>query len=222
MDGLSFFQADAWKRIDTPLGKPNLEHCLAQYLCHPHSTAAAESYTSVIAEFPYTTLLPQGFMSKEDALKAFRFHFPEADASQYVVMWQDIETFPLTLLFAIPRATYQLVEQAFSTVKWTHYLSLHLDHLLKTSKQKGEKQVWVTPLGSFVHIAVAERGNLLLSNHFNIHSTSDVLYFTAQVYNQFDLIQQQTPAYVVENQDAFNSLQKHLTHCYFQPLYAHR
>lgn len=222
MDGLSFFQADAWKRIDTPMGKPNLERELAKFLCHPHSAANNDACTSILAEYPYTILLPQGFMNQEEALQAFRFHFPEANATQFVVMWQDLPTFPLTLVFAIPAHTYHLVQQSFTTVTWSHYLITHLEHCLKVSKQQGQKQVWIAAFEHFIHIALVQNGHLLFANHFSISSTIDVVYFCAQVYNQYDLSQQETPAYVLNDQEAFNSLQKHLTYCYFQPLYAHR
>lgn len=227
MDGLSFFQADAWKRIDfaptkTPGTASNLrmEQAFAHYLCTPHAAQNCNP-THILLENPYTIVVPYGLFAKEEALQAFRFHFPEADATQFVVMWQNIPTFHMSLVFAVPLPVYHLAQQVFTQVKWQHYLAGNLEHCLKESKQQGGKQVWITVHQSFVHIALTQNGNLLFTNHFDTTHLHDILYYCATVYEQFDLSQQETPAYVLNSQEAFNTLQPHLTHCYFKEPYAY-
>jgi hypothetical protein len=219
MDGLSFFHANTWKRIDFSANDLQLNQALARLLCEEALQDSVCAY--IEAYLPYTALIPSQLLNKQDALSLFKFHFPETDSNQMVVCWQEIPTFNLTLLFGIPQAHYQLACQLFQQIQWNHHLYQHLSHCLKITKQKGETQAWIWADSIHIHIAIANNGALLFSNYFPVSNQQDILYYTAKVFEQYQLSQQHTPCYIMGNKTTYNTLVNHLAQCQYINDYAH-
>ncbi len=219
MDGLSFFQAKAWKRIDFSAKDLQLNQALARLFCEE----ALQDVTcaNIEVDFPFTTLIPSQLLNKQDALSVYKFHFPETDSTQLVVCSQEIPGFNITLLFGIPRTHYLLANKLFQQVQWHHHLYNHISNCLKFTKQKGETQAWIWANSSHVHITVANNGSLLFANYFPISCQHDILYYTAKVFEQHQLSQQHTPTYVMESELAYQILVNHLALCHYTNNYAH-
>lgn len=219
MDGLSFFQANAWKHTRFVPNDLQLEQALARLLCEP---ALQDLHLANIeVDYPYTTLVPSQLLSNQDALSVFTFHFPETNTDKLVVCAQEIAGFNITLLFGIPQLHYRLANQLFSHIKWSHMLLPCIQQCLKSTKQKGETQAWIQAKDSYANIAVANNGNLLFSNYFPIQHPNDLLYYTAKVFEQYQLSQQHTPTYFIGNQETHQLLVKHLALCQQIEDYAH-
>lgn len=213
MDGLSFFQAGAWNNIAFSAHDKQLEQATARCMCQKELWENATN-TQIWVQNQYTTVVPYGLFNNENALKAFKLHFPEANHTDFVVFWQHIQAFQLTLLFAVPAAQYKLINRLFGATKWEHHAAQTIEHSLRQSRIKGEKQVWVTAYNQHMHLVVANNGQLAFSNHFPINSQTDAVYFCANVYEQFALSQQQTPLYIANDPTLHNTLKKYITHCY--------
>ncbi len=218
-DGLSFFWADAWKRIDFLPNDHHLQQALARLLCEE----ALQDITcaNIEVDFPYTTLIPSQMISQQDALSLYKFHFPEADTANLVVCWQEIPAFGITLLFGIPKAHYQLAKKLFTHTRWHHHLQEHIDHCLKFTKQKGETQAWIWANSTHVHLTIANNGRLLFANYFAYTTQQDILYYTAKVFEQYQLSQQHTPTYIMGSKEAHETLVNHLALCHYTNDYAH-
>lgn len=219
MDGLSFFWANAWKQIDFTPNDVQLEQAKARLLCE--QALQNLQIANLEVNYPYVTLVPSQLLSKQDALSAFQFHFPAANSTPLIVASQEIPAFNITLLFGIPKVHYQLVTQLFDKVQWQHRLTYHLAECLKRSKQKGETQAWIWAEQTHLHICIASNGSLLFANYFPYTNQQDVLYYTAKVFEQHHLSQQQTPTYVVGNQKVYQLLVNHLAQCQHTEEHAH-
>lgn len=219
MDGLSFFQAGAWKRIKFSANDLSLQQALARLLCE--NALQDITCANITVDFPFTTLIPSQLLNKQDALSLYKFHFPETDTTQLVVCSQEIPAFNITLLFGIPRTHYLLANKLFQQIQWHHHLHEHISNCLKFTKQKGETQAWIWADALHVHITVANNGLLLFANYFPISSQHDILYYTAKVFEQYQLSQQHTPTYVMGSETAHQTLVNHLALCHYTNNYAH-
>lgn len=219
MDGLSFFQANAWKKIVFTPQDTHLEQARARLLCEEalHNIQIA----SIEVDFPYTTLIPSHMLTNQEALSVYTFHFPETETTPLVVCTQPIPAFNITLLFGIPLALYTLSTQLFEQVQWKHCLISHLDTCLRQSKQNGNTQACILAHKEHMHIAITNNGSLMFSNYFPIAHQQDYVFFTAKVFEQYQLSQQQTPTFIVGNKEAYNTLVKHLAKCQYTEEDAH-
>ncbi len=214
MDGLSFFQAGSWESIPFTTGDTLLEQALAQCLCHPFFSNESEMGSHIEVSNPYTTVIPHQLLNNQDALTVFRFLFPEAKQEDFVVFSQSIDTFNITLLFAVPTAQYQLMQQLSPACQWKHRAAQNIENNLKISKQQGSTRVLLQQQGDYTHICVASNGALQFANHFYTPTPQDTLFYCAQVYEQCNLSQQSTPLYADAHADRLQLLQQHLVHCY--------
>ncbi len=215
MDGLSFFQDDSWKRIDFTTNDTQLKHALATCLCHPFFAENTESTLQVHVNLPYTTLIPSHLLSKQESLDVVRFLFPETESNKdYVVFNQPLQSFDITLLFALPIAYYNLIKQIADQIHWTHETAEQLEHSLKLSKKNGQQHVWMVANNTHIHLSVAKNGELLFANHFQVCSQEDILYYCAQTYEQHGLSQQDTPLYIEGNPSLQTLLQKYIVNCH--------
>lgn len=211
MDGLSFFQEDSWKRIDFVSGDTFLQKTLAKCLC---TSALTDNSSAIVqATTPYTTFVPSDLLQQQEALELFRFVFPEANSKDYVVFKQPLQSFDITLLFALPTAHYHLIHQLFDKVHWQHDIAYQVEKSLKISKKNGEEHAWLVQNGTHTHLSVAKNGALLFSNHFETPAKEDVLFYCAQVYEQYALSQQHTPLYIKGDASLHQLLQQHIVHC---------
>lgn len=213
MDGLSFFQAGAWNTIAFSAHDKQLEQALARCLCQKELCDTPPG-TPILVQTPYTTVVPYGLLNNSHAVETFQFLFPEANSHDFVVFSQPIQAFQLTLLFAVTTAQYKLINTLFSPVKWEHSAAHAIENGLRQSRQKGETLVWLTAYNNHIHVLVANNGQLAFANHFPINSPTDVVYYCANVYEQFGLSQQQTPLYIVDDSTHYNTLKKYITNCY--------
>lgn len=220
MDGLSFFQGDTRENIPFIKGDTTLENALAQCMCHPYFTNEDNTRYCIEVSNPYTTAIPNQLLNNQDALSVFRFLFPEAQQEDYVIFSQPIDTFNLTLLFAVPTAQFQLIQQLTIACQWKHRAAKDIEDALKRSKQQGQLQVQLQQAGAYTHICVANNGSLQFTNHFHTPTAQDTLFYCAQVYEQCQLSQQSTPLYTETPSDTFAVLQQHVVHCHSLENYA--
>lgn len=220
MDGLSFFWADAWIRIPFTPNDLQLETALAQLMCEKGLQDA--TLANIEVDYPQTTLIPSSMLSNQDALSVFKFHFPETDTEKLVVCQETIPAFNITLLFSIPLIHYRLANKLFNNIQWHHQLCQHISQCLKTTKQKGNTQVWILETHTHANITVANNGNLLFSNYFPITHQQDLLYYTAKVFEQYNLSQQATPTHLMGSRATHQLLTQYLASCQYTEHYAHR
>jgi len=210
--GFSLFTGEEEKRIDFSLPDTSFLRCCAICLCEE---AIWKDYSNIniqIDDEP-ATLVPSSVFSQTDCLSLMRFNYPSIDFSKYTIETQSIDGFDITNTIAVNCHLSSFIKEYLPHATITHISSKLVSKALRGAKTNERCEVWAYQSFGSLFVAVAENGNLILSNRYNITSDTDILYWIGAIFNQFKLSQQHTPLYFSGEKNNFETLKEHIANC---------
>ena len=214
-DGLSLYLNGTSKEFPFIKKDSSFQHTMAILLCDADFAKMAQSPFSILLESPLSVVVPRQIFKEKEEQELFKFQFPEWDAHQMILLSEEIPSFDLCHLFAIPSTLYQFFHQTYPLGQWHHPHTETLVQALQASKEKAEKQVWIHSFKRFFSLTLVENGKLLFSNHYKCGTANDILYYVANLFEQFELSQQDTPLYGICDPNEWEVISRHILNSYF-------
>lgn len=210
--GFSFFTGNTSKEFKFSHSDDGFARCRAICLCE---TDIWNDYKNVTAEIDdeVSSLFPSGLFGTDDCEKIMKFNYPSLNLNCNDISQQYIEGFDITNIFAVNKELGAFLKENFPYAKITHTSSGIIENALKSSRKDGSVQVWAKETTAALYVAVADNGNLLLSNRYSISNTQDILYFIGALYANLKLSQQNTPLFVCGGSSTVDLLKERVSRC---------
>jgi hypothetical protein len=160
---------------------------------------------------PFVTFVPKRLFHADHLADYFKILLPPGGAWHYG--HEALPQFDCFLIYAVPQPWVDAAAPYFHAGQRTHVAA----PLLSAWQQHGgraEYEIFANLRGSQLQIAVLERRNLLFFNTFQFQKSSDALYSTLLVYDQFRLSPLEVPLRVsgslVEDSELYRLLYRYI------------
>lgn len=210
--GFSFFTGNTSKEFKFSHSDENFARCRAICLCETDIWNDHKSMTAEIDD-EASSLFPSGLFGNDDCERIMRFNHPSLDLSRFEISQQYIEGFDITNIFAVNKELGAFLKEHFPYATITHTSSSVIESALKSSRKNGITEVWAKETTTALYVAIAENGNLILSNRYSISNQKDILYYIGALYANLKLSQQNTPLFICSGDSTVDLLKERVVKC---------
>lgn len=131
----------------------------------------------------------------------------------------EIASASVRLVYGIKRHLQDDIQKELPSAKISHALTAFLSGLLARQNVPVASAVYLQVYSGWLVAVVMEGKNLLFANIFNYQSAKDFLYYVLLLFDQYNLVPEQTPVYIggqlVENSEIYPLLQRYLRALHF-------
>ncbi len=173
---------------------------------------------SVYFDAPLSTIVPQDIYSENYALPLLAFCYEQVKnkPEDYVLSANTVLGHNVVNLFAVPKELHNFLHGYFGQKQIFHAQTPFISRALRESKQRNDKEVWLSLSENSAYFLLCDKGNLLFSNRFKLRTDTDLLFYTGSVYDKFELSQADCPLYVCnEGSSTGEILKKHILNIFF-------
>ncbi len=164
----------------------------------------------IIIDSHISTLVPASILSAGSLAEDFlKFNFANIDDS-YSVFTDKVKGSDIVNVFACKGNAVLKFKDIFSSVVFHHISTLYIEQTIKASKLNSTKLLWAYAQYNTLYLFLADNGKLILNNSFQVLSGTDILYYCARVFEEFNLSQKHSPLYLSGSNSAFELLSKHI------------
>lgn len=158
----------------------------------------------VLVDTPVTAV-PLDEFQEEDAECIYNYCFVTGERRR--IFYDTVPALNMVLLFALNQATCRTIEEAFGTVRYTSVYGPVLQHFAGKRVGNSEcRRLFVYLHNGIAIVSVMDAERLLLLNTYNVHTLSDMCYYTFSLASQAGLDLSTTPLFVAGDAPMRDSL----------------
>ncbi|MCQ2350898.1 MAG: DUF3822 family protein [Paludibacteraceae bacterium] len=210
--GFSFSVAGKEKSIAFQTPDTHFARSMAVCLCEPDIWNDYSSVTVQIDDEP-TSMIPSSVFSASDCLNIMKFNYPSLDFNKYTVEFHNIDGFDISNIIAVDNELMSFIKEYLPFANITHISSALTTAALKSSRTEDRQELWINISTGAMYVALANKGELVFSNRYNITSDTDILYWLAAIFTQFKLSGQTTHLFITGNISCMNAIKERVVHC---------
>lgn len=172
------------------------------------------AFTSVAYHMPHFTVIPDRLYRAEDQ-RAYMEHLTPLSGDD-LLETDDLPSARAHLVYRLPAAYQQLVQQLLPHHRTTHLSSLFLSYFDNLLFSGSEDQLYLYISGQLLYALYFREGKFVFHNTFSFRASKDCLYYVLLVFDQFHLDQEKTPVHVcgqlMPDSEIFRLLRRYLGH----------
>jgi hypothetical protein len=163
----------------------------------------------ILLPTPYSTLVPSGLFTPEEAEKWLTFTH-QVPSNQEIV-YTRMKLTDAWNVFAIPGTTKELFKRQFPEPMFFHqYIPIAETKLAISRPGIGRNLVIINLQNRYFDLVVLEKNNLKLCNTFEINGETDLIYYTLFVFEQLQLIPTTTEVQLIGSHPDFEKIKQML------------
>jgi hypothetical protein len=163
----------------------------------------------ILLPTPYSTLVPSGLFTPEEAEKWLTFTH-QVPSNQEIV-YTRMKLTDAWNVFAIPETTKELFKRQFPEPMFFHqYIPIAETKLAISRPGIGRNLVIINLQNRYFDLVVLEKNNLKLCNTFEINGETDLIYYTLFVFEQLQLIPTTTEVQLIGSHPDFEKIKQML------------
>jgi hypothetical protein len=163
----------------------------------------------ILLPTPYSTLVPSGLFTPEEAEKWLTFTH-QVPSNQEIV-YTRMKLTDAWNVFAISETTKELFKRQFPEPMFFHqYIPIAETKLAISRPGIGRNLVIINLQNRYFDLVVLEKNNLKLCNTFEINGETDLIYYTLFVFEQLQLIPTTTEVQLIGSHPDFEKIKQML------------